>query len=156
MFIDKLTHAALFLLSVTIVPACASSDENEAPDSAEDDLARRSHFDISAPRVEWQRGCGIVRPGSAPCPSGLFLTYTKRYEDLTFESSIRVDNTNQKITITTDTWSTQKVHALMLSGPKTISLPQEGLQMGTTYTVVVKNFYGATLRTQQVTPSRAF
>src|SRR5438874_1992801 len=77
----------------------------------------------------WQPGCGIVREGMPPCESGLFLTFTKQYFDLTADITSHVDNHHHVITIRIDTWSYSTAHSRIAVRPQTTAVPNDDIRI---------------------------
>jgi hypothetical protein len=124
---------------------CAADSTEEVTDEgtaeAASDLTGKTkhHYTPSIEDVTWNAGCGVVRPGGSPCASGLTMTFTKSYADLTFTHVEHVDNGTHTLTITVDAWSYGTIHPMIAVHPETIDLSPKNLQVSTHYKVVVRD-----------------
>jgi hypothetical protein len=123
------------------------TDEGTAETSADLSGKVKHHYEPGVNDVTWHIGCGIVRPDDPPCQSGLTMTYTKSYVDLTFTHTEHVNNSAHRLDITVDSWSYATVHPMVMVAPQTISLDPKNLHIGTHYDVFVHDHKGNTIYT---------
>lgn len=129
----------LFMSLAFLLPGCASESESavddngeEATEQSEGELSRLYHFDVINPKAVWK-------------PQGLFLTFTRRYADLTVGYSVRIDNARNVITVTMDSGTNSTAHSRRAVRPETIKLTPPGLRYDRQYAVVVNNHKGLKL-----------
>ena len=108
-------------------------------------VSSKIHYTPIAPSVTWKPGCGMRPPDGHVCETGLFLTFTRAYADLKVTKSVQVDNAKKTITVKLDTWSTSRIHPMIMVSPQTEPLEVQGAQHSTPYAVRIVNWKGGKL-----------
>jgi hypothetical protein len=135
---------AISLVSALSALGCATETmtdrvEEGATGTAEEEArASKEHFEPSIQGVAWRPGCGIVRPGSTCPPSGLFLTYTRQYIDLTSDVTTHVNNAAGVIVIEVDTYGIKgQAHSRAVVRPEDEQIVSPKIEIGRSYDVTV-------------------
>jgi hypothetical protein len=76
------------------------------------------HYEPTGVALVWKPGCGAVRLNDPPCPTGLFLDFTRAYIDLTVTQTVTFDADSNTLTVMLDTWSKSQIHPMVATRPQ--------------------------------------